>query len=126
MSDPDTSQDDFEERRGDFERDRDDFEKRQGAERWVLPYFEDSSLWPVLLVSLAVLAAFTAAALLFAIRDGLPVAMMGLLLLLVGAVQTVRWERRVRGRMGAVTWAIALTWLVSGAVAWLGWRSNFL
>lgn len=102
------------------------FEERQGAERWLLPYYEDSALWPVLLVVLAHAAAFSAAAILFAVRDRLPVAILGTFFLIVGSGRAIRWETRMRGGFRAFSWTILATWLISGAMAWAGWRYNFL
>jgi len=108
------------------DREADRFESRHGPERWLLPYFEDSALWPVLLVVLAHVAAFEAAALLFAIRDHLPVAVLGNIFLVIGSVIAIRWERRTRGGLGIFTASIVLTWLASAGIAWLGWRYAFL
>jgi len=49
--------------------DRDDPDEQSALERWVLPYFDDMSLWPVLIVALAAIAAFMAPALVEAVRD---------------------------------------------------------
>jgi hypothetical protein len=102
------------------------FEERHGAERWLLPYYEDSALWPVLMVVLAHVAAFGAAAILFAVRDGRPVALLGTFFLVVGSVMSIRWERRERGGFRAFGWTVVATWLASLALAWAGWRYDFL
>ena len=107
----------------DDERDDDD---RNAVERWVLPYFEDSALWPVLLVVLAALIAFVAFAVLFAVRDLEPLGIVATGLLIVGSVRAIRWEWRLQGRPGAIGISLLVVWALSAVVAWYGARSGLL
>ena len=110
--------------RGDDERGDDD--AKSGAERWVLPYFEDSSLWPVLAVVVAALAAFLAPVLLRAAR-GLDLrALAATALAAYGSFRALRWEWQLRGRPGALGGAVALVWALAVVAAWYGARSGLL
>jgi hypothetical protein len=51
------------------DRTSDEDEPMPFVDRWLLPYVEDSALWPVLIVLLAHVAAFVTPVTLFAIRD---------------------------------------------------------
>lgn len=97
-----------------------------GAERWLLPYFEDMGLWPVLLVLLLHAAAILGYALSTAIRDRWPPAILGGLILLFLSYRAVRWEQRVRGGLRAFTWTIVATWIASVAIAVAGVYWGFL
>lgn len=88
-------------------------------ERWVLPYIEDSTLWPVLIVVLGHLVAFVAPVILMAVRDRwFPAigALTGLLLLTTFA--TIE-EVRGRGRPGAQTAILAVAWTLCAGGAFV-------
>ena len=93
-------------------------EPRSNVERWVMPYFEDSSLWPVLLVVLAHIAAFMTPLVLMAVRDRtVPGIVCGLILAYFTFV-SLRWEWRHRGRLGALAFGVGLVWLMAGLAAY--------
>lgn len=96
------------------------------VERWVLPYFRDSSLWPVLLVVLAALTAFVATAALFAIRDREPLGIVATGLLVVGSLRAMRWEWQVRERFGAIGITLVVVWVLAAVTAWYGARSGLI
>jgi len=96
------------------------------VERWVLPYFRDSSLWPVLLVVLAALIAFLASAVLYAVRDREPLGIVATGLLLVGSLRAIRWEWQVRGRFGAIGITLVVVWGLAALAAWYGARSGLV
>jgi hypothetical protein len=87
------------------------------AERWLLPFVRDSTLWPVLLVVIAHAAAFLAPALLLALRDRRITAQAALLLLAAFTVNGVWGEIRRRGRVGALNVVVLCTWLLSVVLA---------
>jgi len=96
------------------------------VERWVLPYFEDTSLWPVLIVVLAAIAAFMAPALASGFRDLHPLSLLVTLLLLIGTIRLVRWEWGVRGRPGGIGLALLVIWAMAATAAYFGAREGML
>jgi hypothetical protein len=87
------------------------------AERWLLPFVRDSTLWPVLLVVIAHAAAFLAPALLLALRDRRIPAQAALLLLAAFTINGVWGEIRRRGRVGALNVVVLCIWLLSAVLA---------
>lgn len=103
-----------------------DEDTRDGFARWVLPYFEDSALWPVLIVVIAALAAFLTPILLYATIYFDLRAIAAALLLLVGTGRAVVFEWRSRGRAGGLTVSLACVWLLALAAVFYGVRSGLL
>ncbi len=93
-------------------------------DRWVIPYIEDSTLWPVLIVILAHAGAFLAPLLLWIFRDGRWLGLPILLWLLWLTYKGVAYERRVRERYGAFGAVLTLWWIVATVMAYYGdqWR----
>jgi len=91
-------------------------------ERWVLPYIEDSALWPVLIVVIAHVVAFIAPLCLYAIRERSLVAMVAVAWLAFLTVQGMRYEKGLRGRFGSFSWLLLVTWAASGVAAYFGNR----
>ena len=85
--------------------------------RWVLPYFEDSALWPVLLVVVAVLNA---------IRHLDLRAILATLVLLIATGRGIRWEWRTRGRPGGVSASLVAIWVMALAAVVYGSRTGLL
>jgi hypothetical protein len=86
-------------------------------ERWLGPYFTDSTLWPVTFAAVVVLVLLGAALLIFAARERNPFAAAALLGLAWISADAVRSSRRA-GRLGAVGRAILALWaLVAGVAA---------
>jgi hypothetical protein len=95
-----------------------------GAERWLAPFFRDSTLWPVLVTVCAVFVVFGASALLLAFVERNPFALGAVMLLVWISVDAgIRSRRRGGSRM--LIGAIAVFWLLSAAAAlgavWAGW-----
>lgn len=95
-------------------------------ELWVLPYFTNSSLWPVLLVVLAALIAFVATALLYAVRDRAPLGIVASGLMIVGTLRAVLWEWKLRGRPIPIGVTLGLVWGLAAVTAWYGARAGLL
>ena len=95
-----------------------------GAERWLAPFFRDSTLWPVLVTVFAVFVVFGASALLLAFAERNPFALGAVLILLWMSIDAgVRSRRRAGSRL--LVGSIAAFWLLSSAAAlgawWAGW-----
>lgn len=110
---------------GEPERDEAD-DASDGVERWIFPYFEDSSLWPVLLVVIAALAAFLTPVLLYAVayRDLRAILATGLVLFVTA--RAIRWEWRLRGRPGGVGVSLLAVWMLAIVALVYGARTGFL
>jgi len=104
----------------------DELDEMSWDERWLLPYVEDSTLWPVLVVVIVHVVAFVAPILLFAVRDGRAIGMVGTLGLAFLSVQTVRYELRRRHKAGALTWVLVVTWILSIVAAVAAERTGFM
>jgi hypothetical protein len=94
-------------------------------ERFLRPFVEDSTLWPVSLVVLAHAVVFTAALVLFAVRDRQLWALLGLAVLLALTGEWVYRDLR-RGRLGVASGAIALCWGLAALVAWAASASGLV
>ena len=92
-----------------------------GPERWIRPFFEDSTLWPVLIVAVGTAVTLGAAMVLMALR-GNPFAVAALLALALMSADIV--YRDVRAGVGLATRAVVILWLlvaISAAIAgWFG------
>jgi hypothetical protein len=101
-------------------------EPQEGAALWVLPYIEDSSLWPVLAVVVAALAAFLTPILLLATRHLDLRGIVATALAVFATFRAVRWEWRLRGRPGGLAAALLVVWgLAIGALVY-GTRTGLL
>lgn len=92
----------------------------------VMRYFEDSALWPVLLVILAHVVAVAAFILLLAARDrnfGAIGASGGLVYL---TFVIMRWEWRERGKLSTLSITAVVIWILSGVAAYYGHQYHFL
>lgn len=96
------------------------------VDRFVLYMARESMLWGLLLVVLAHVAAFIASASLTAARTLHPFA-IAISLLLVGiTVWGILAEVRRKGRAAGLSWLLLATWLMSGVLAYFGYRYDFL
>jgi hypothetical protein len=86
-------------------------------ERWIEPYFRDSTLWPVLAVAVAIAVTLVASILVLAVADRNVAAMAALLALGWMSVDATLREFRSRRRMGLVAAAIFALWALGGAAA---------
>jgi hypothetical protein len=88
----------------------------------VVPLVRDTMLWPILVVFVGHLVAGLSYALVFALRERRPVALIALAFALFLTASGVRTELRVRGRPAALVGILSATWLLSIAVAMLAYR----
>jgi hypothetical protein len=86
-------------------------------ERWIEPYFRDSTLWPVLLVAAAILTTLLATVLVLALADRNLAAMAALLALGWMSVDATLRVLRARRRLGLVGASILGVWLLAAAAA---------
>jgi hypothetical protein len=95
------------------------------SDRHILPYLTDSTLWPVLIVVIAHIAAFMAPLILLSLRDRDLLATGGLAVLLVLSFQSLggEWRRR---RFGPICGLILVTWVLSACTAYFADRWQLL
>ena len=95
-------------------------------ERWIAPYFRDSSLWPVLVAAAAILVTLLATLLVLAVGDRNLAAIAALLgVAWMSADATLR-ELRSRRRLGPLGIAILALWLLGAAAAIAARRGGLL
>jgi hypothetical protein len=92
------------------------------ADRWLLPFVRDSTLWPVLLVAVAHAAVFLAPTLLLAVRDRRAAAQGAVLLLAALTLKSVWQELRRRRRLAALNAVLVCVWLLGIVLAVLADR----
>lgn len=88
-------------------------------DRWILTAVRDLALLPVLLVVIGHVVAFTAPAIVFAVRDrsyGAQLAVCGLLLLTFACF---RFEFRRHSRPDVLSGIVVGSWITSAGVAWV-------
>jgi hypothetical protein len=88
------------------------------VERAIATLFEESTLWPILVVVLGHVAAFLAPVVILALRERRPsagVAFVGAIVL-SGLAVRAEWSRA--GRPGPQAAFVALAWLLTGVFAW--------
>jgi hypothetical protein len=92
-----------------------DHQARQPSrfERFVAPFFEEPTLWPVLLVLAAHAFLFGAVLLAFGVRDRNPFALGAIALLIVGTLD-IGFRLAKARTMGRFGWALVAFWLGSG------------
>jgi len=86
-------------------------------ERWIEPYFRDSSLWPVLVVAAAIVVTLVATILVLAVGDRNLAAMAALLAFAWMSADATWRELRSRRRLGLVGAAILAVWVLGAAAA---------
>ncbi len=88
------------------------------VEKWVLPFLDETSLWPVLIAVIGHIVALLTLVVLTAWRQPLPVGAFGVGLMLVISGRLAWTEISFYQRPGAMTGFIALCWALSigGAV----------
>jgi len=101
-----------------------DEQESTGLERWIAPYFRDSSLWPVLAVTAAVGVTGLAGLLLLGAVDRNPFAGAAAVALAWMSVDASLRERRARGRLGLAGRAIFALWALGVAAALAAWRGG--
>ncbi|MBW2423528.1 MAG: hypothetical protein JRG86_04730 [Deltaproteobacteria bacterium] len=79
-------------------------------------FFNETTLWPVLIVLVASLGAMGAAAIVLAFGDRNPFAALALLLV-AGMSADLGWRARRRRELRRVAASVAVLWLVSGLLA---------
>jgi hypothetical protein len=86
-------------------------------DRWIEPYFRDSTLWPVLAVAAAIAVTLVAALLVLAVVDRNLYGMGALLALGWMSADAARRDLRARRRIGLVSGAILAVWALGAAAA---------
>jgi hypothetical protein len=87
--------------------------------RWSAPLYEDALLWPVLIALVGHLPVALGPLLLEAlVGKSWAFVLLGVALVVSAKVVHVEWGYRERA--GRLTWTVAVTWLLSVAVAWVG------
>jgi hypothetical protein len=95
-------------------------------DRWIEPYFRDSTLWPVLAVAAAIAVTLVATLLVLAVVDRNLYA-MGALLALGWMSADAAWrDFGARRRVGLVSGAILAVWALGAAAAFAARRSGLL
>jgi hypothetical protein len=89
------------------------------VQEWVLPYLDDSVLWPVLFALLAHVALILVPLMLQVWRHGSFGGVIGLGWLFACTAYVVRMEHRAVGRFRGVSLVLGLTWGLSLPLAWL-------
>lgn len=93
--------------------------------RVVLPYLNDSALWPVTFAILAHIALLEALVVLLAWRSGTPLAIGFLILNIVVTCNPARLEWRYDRRAGPVTVTVVLLWMMTAVVTWWGETNGY-
>src|SRR5262247_436068 len=96
----------------------------RGLERWIAPYFRDSTLWPVLAVAAATAVTGLASLLLLAAVDRSPYAATGVLVLAWIGVDVALRERRALGRTGLAGRSVLALWALGAVAALAAWRGG--
>ena len=96
----------------------------RGLERWIAPYFRDSTLWPVLAVAAATAVTGLASLLLLAAVDKSPYAAAGVLVLAWIGVDVALRERRALGRTGLAGRSLLALWALGVAAALAAWSGG--
>ena len=96
-------------------------ENQHWFDTWIRPYVADSTLWPILIVVLASLAAFVAPVVLFALRDRRITSILALAVLLVASGRAIGVDVAKR-RFGVITGLVLAAWAMSGLFAYFAGR----
>jgi hypothetical protein len=87
-----------------------------GIDSWIRPLFEDSALWPLLIVAGAIAVTIGSTLLLLAFAERNPMAFTGALIALWMSIDIVVRDRR-RGRFGLTSRCVAVLWAACISVA---------
>ena len=90
----------------------------RGLARWIRPFFEEPSLWPVLVAVVGSLVAFISGLLLLALRGGNVFGMAGVAILAIMSVDLTVRDWRAQGRPGLVGGCILGLWVLVGLASW--------
>lgn len=96
------------------------------VERWIEPYFRDSTLWPVLIVIAAIAITLVAFLLVLAVADRNLAAMAALLAVAWMSGDATLRQLRSRHRLGLVGGAILVVWTLGAVAAVAARRSGLL
>ena len=100
-------------------------ESQNGFDSWIRPYVVESTLWPVLIVVLAHIAAFVAPVVLFALRDRRIPSMAALAVLLVASGSAIGVDVAKR-RVGLITGLVLAAWAITGLFAYFAGRWHLI
>lgn len=93
------------------------------VEQWVMPYLQESALWPVLLALLGHIVVIIAPILTSVARGWRP-AVVPLFALVLGSGWLVMTDYGRRKRPGVVTAVVLVTWALSGVVAYFAYITD--
>lgn len=93
---------------------------------WVLPYLDDSILWPVLFSLLGHVVIVIVPLMLQVLRYQNAGALMILLILLMGSGHLIRMELQALGKPRALTAVLVLMWLSSIPCVWFAEKTGVL
>lgn len=96
------------------------------VEDWVLPYLDDTVLWPVLFSLLGHVVVVIVPLMLQVWRTGSGFAAFLLALLLGGTGYLMRMEVHAIGRLGALSAVLAVMWLSSVPFVWFSLATGVL
>lgn len=93
---------------------------------WVLPYIQETTLWPVLFAIAGHFVVIYALMLLSVARDGLDGSWGWLAFSLASSSAPAIWEVRLFSRPGGICLVVVLTWLSAIGLAWTGHTSGWI
>jgi len=94
--------------------------------RFTRPYMEDASLRPVLLAFIGHVVILLVPVMLAVWRTQNLPAVGTLIIMLVGSGMIANTERQIRGRLGAFSLVLLLTWIAGVALSWVCLVTNVL
>ena len=100
-------------------------ESQSWFDTWIRPYVVESTLWPILIVMLASLAAFVAPVVLSALRDRRIASMAALAVLLVASGRAIGVDVAKR-RVGLITGLVLAAWAMTGLFAYFAGRWHLI
>jgi hypothetical protein len=103
----------------------DPFEASSRVDRWILVFVREPTLWPVLLVVIGHAVVLVGPLFLWSFRDGRSGPALALVLLAALSAAAIVWELRRRGP-GALTALLLSTWTLSAAAALAAHRYELL
>lgn len=92
---------------------------------WVMPYLQESALWPVLIALLGHVV-IVIAPLLLGLARGNPAMALPLTVLVMLSFWLCKTEIQASRRPGVVSAVVALTWIASAIVGWGGGATGLL
>ena len=92
-------------------------EAEDNIDRFILPFLQEPSLWPVVAVAIGHAGVLIALAILESLRDGNPLGWLAIAALVFLSLRVPAYEIRRWRRPGALSVITALSWLVAAGLA---------